>query len=144
MKLSPLSILTFLSLLIFCSASAIEVPSNYQISSPNYWLQYGEHIFMHPTDAQTIISVWRDYRTGHDVAIGRSTDGGETWSESFVSPSQHIFDRLSDPSITYDNTLGSPSVGERQFDFIVNDGGVDSNVGESTVNIVTNTVLKSI
>ncbi len=104
MKWNPLSILILLFLLIFCSINAVELPTNYQISSPNYWLQYGEHIFMHPTEAQTIISVWRDYRTSHDVAIGRSTDDGETWSESFISPSQHIFDRLSDPSITYDNS----------------------------------------
>ncbi len=103
MKLNQLSILFCLFLLIFCSANATDIPSNYQISSPNYWLQYGEQILMYPADARTIISVWRDYRTDHEVAIGRSTDGGETWSESFVSPSQHIFDRLSDPSIVSDN-----------------------------------------
>jgi len=104
MKSNIGTFLCCLFLLTFCSVSAIELPPNYQISSPNDWLQYGENILMHPTETQTIISVWRDFRTGNDVAIGRSTDGGQTWSESFVSPSQHIFDRLSDPSITYDNS----------------------------------------
>ena len=41
-------------------------------------------------------------------------------------------------SVTYDNSSGTPTLGTREFDFIVSDGTNSSNVGESTVNVIAN------
>ncbi len=41
-------------------------------------------------------------------------------------------------SIQYDNNAGTPTLGVREFDFIVSDGTTNSNVGESTVTIIAN------
>jgi hypothetical protein len=47
-----------------------------------------EQTAISPVDSNIIISVWRDFRLGYrQIGIGRSTDGGQTWTDSLIHPS---------------------------------------------------------
>ena len=98
-----------LSMLIFVSIafadSSLPPPSNIRIT--NYpQLNNEEQVFLCPTDSNIIIANWRDFRLGfRQVGIGRSTDGGLTWSDSLVKTSMQVFDydsKQSDPTLTVD------------------------------------------
>ena len=74
---------------------------NTQISLPHYQLQNEEQVCYCPTDQNILIAVWRDFRTGNRrCAIGRSTDGGLTWSDQLNS--NLLWDRQTDPAMTVD------------------------------------------
>ena len=77
--------------------------SNYQISSPNWQLQNEEQVFYCPIDSNILISDWRDFRLGYRrCGIGRSTDGGATWTDH-LNDSMLSFDNYqSDPTMTVD------------------------------------------
>ncbi|MFQ6007785.1 MAG: hypothetical protein ACE5K8_02430, partial [Candidatus Zixiibacteriota bacterium] len=78
-------------------------PPNYQISSPSPELQNEEQIWVCPTDSNIVIADWRDFRLGYrQVGIGRSTDGGNNWTDSLLNPAMQIFSRQSDPCLTVD------------------------------------------
>jgi hypothetical protein len=94
------------SLIMLLVASAIAAPpppANYQISSPSPELQNEEQIWVCPTDSNIVIADWRDFRLGYrQVGIGRSTDGGDTWTDSLLSPAMQLLSRQSDPTLTVD------------------------------------------
>ncbi len=78
-------------------------PPNYQVSTSSPELQNEEQIWVCPTDSTVVIADWRDFRLGYrQVGIGRSTDGGNTWTDSLISVPMQIFNRQSDPTLTVD------------------------------------------
>ncbi len=87
---------------LFLSSGVVDAypgpPVNYQISSPYEQLQNEEQIWVCPTDSLVVLSSWRDFRLGYrQVAIGRSTDGGNTWVDSLVRRTK--YERQSDPCV---------------------------------------------
>ena len=90
--------------LTFSSSQAIEPPTNYQVSSSAFELQNEEQIHVNPTDSTNLIAVWRDFRLGYrQIGIGRSTDGGQTWSDSLISVPNQLWSWQSDPALTVAN-----------------------------------------
>ncbi|MEW5995423.1 MAG: sialidase family protein, partial [Candidatus Zixiibacteriota bacterium] len=84
-------------------SAAPPIPTNYQISSPSVNLQNEEQVWVCPTDSLIVMANWRDFRLGYrQIGIGRSTDGGDTWTDSLLSTSMQIFSRQSDPTMTVD------------------------------------------
>jgi len=66
-----------------------------------------EQVFICPTDSNIIIANWRDFRLGYrQIGIGRSTDGGQTWTDSLIAKPEmqyFLFDsKQSDPTLTAD------------------------------------------
>ncbi len=65
-----------------------------------------EQVFICPTDSNIIIANWRDFRLGfRQIGIGRSTDGGQTWTDSLVARLMQYFSydsKQSDPTLTVD------------------------------------------
>ena len=65
-----------------------------------------EQVWICPIDSNIIIANWRDFRHGYrQVGIGRSTDGGQTWTDSLISIGMQIFfgnSKQSDPTMTVD------------------------------------------
>ena len=96
-----------LSLAIIMTAAAMAtasasppIPTNRRISSPSPNVQNEEQICVSPVDSNIVIAVWRDFRLGYrQIGIGRSTDGGNTWTDSLLSPSKQINDWQSDPAL---------------------------------------------
>jgi hypothetical protein len=77
--------------------------TNYQISYPSYQLQNEEQVFYCPTDSNVIIADWRDWRLGYRrCGIGRSTDGGATWSDHLNDSMLNWDNYQSDPTMTVD------------------------------------------
>ncbi len=80
---------------------AMPPPTNYRISSPSPNVQNEEMIWVCPTDSAVVIADWRDFRLGYRrIALGRSTDGGNTWTDSLVTLRK--YDRQSDPCLDVD------------------------------------------
>ncbi|MFH1374338.1 MAG: dockerin type I domain-containing protein [bacterium] len=65
-----------------------------------------EQVFICPTDSNIIIANWRDFRLGYrQIGIGRSTDAGQTWTDSLVAKLMQYFSydsQQSDPTLTVD------------------------------------------
>jgi len=79
------------------------IPPNYQISTPDPSVQNEEQVFVSPIDSNIIIANWRDFRLGfRQVGLGRSTNGGQTWSDSLISIVK--YDRQSDPCLDVSRT----------------------------------------
>ena len=84
---------------------AVSIPPNIRIT--NYpELNNEEQVWICPTDPNIIIANWRDFRLGYrQIGIGRSIDGGLTWSDSLISVGNQyfLFDSYqSDPTLTVD------------------------------------------
>ena len=100
------SFLTFLILILSISFITAEpIPPNVRLT--NYpQLNNEEQAWICPTDSNIVIANWRDFRLGYrQVGIGRSTDGGVTWSDSLVHHSMQYFGldaKQSDPTLTAD------------------------------------------
>jgi hypothetical protein len=78
-------------------------PTNVQISTPSAQLQNEEQLFYCPTDENIIVATWRDFRLGfRRCAIGRSTDGGVTWSDHLNDVMMSGGSLQSDPCMTVD------------------------------------------
>ncbi len=76
-------------------------PANYRISSPSSQIQNEPQIWVCPTDSNVIVALWRDFRLGYrQVGYGRSTDGGNTWTDSLISSGNNP--RQSDPMVDVD------------------------------------------
>jgi hypothetical protein len=98
--------IVFIAALIAASfvIAEVPIPPNYQVS----WqfasgIQNEEQVWVCPTDSNIIIANWRDFRLGYrQVAIGRSTDGGNTWTDSLIHPDMQIMTHQSDPTLTVD------------------------------------------
>ncbi|MCK5124722.1 MAG: hypothetical protein KAR42_00555 [candidate division Zixibacteria bacterium] len=95
---------SFVVLFIFVGQISAQIV-NQQISTPSAQLQNEEQVFYCPTDSNIIVANWRDFRLGYrQCGIGRSTDGGLTWTD-FINPLQMGFDsRQSDPTMTVSRT----------------------------------------
>lgn len=65
-----------------------------------------EQVFICPTDSNIIIANWRDFRLGYrQIGIGRSTDAGQTWTDSLIAKNMQYFyydSKQSDPTMTVD------------------------------------------
>jgi hypothetical protein len=98
---------TFLSLTIIFvpfTVAIAEVP-NVRISAPSFYQQNEEQIFFCPTDSNYVIANWREVvpapnRLG---GIGRSTDGGITWTSHVNSLTMSPNSANSDPTIAVDS-----------------------------------------
>ncbi len=88
---------------VLLPAVMLAAPPNVKVNSDTTpYLQNEQQIWISPFDASIVIADWRDWRLGYRrVAIGVSTDGGSTWSDSLVSGIP--YDRQSDPCLVGDN-----------------------------------------
>ncbi|MFQ5499204.1 MAG: sialidase family protein [Candidatus Zixiibacteriota bacterium] len=81
------------------------VPNNNRITNISQ-LNNEEQVFLSPLDSNIVIANWRDFRLGYrQIGIGRSTDGGQTWSDSLINQNMQFFFELSwqsDPTMTVD------------------------------------------
>ena len=106
MKLSSPLFLLFAVLIILTATavSAPPIPANYLMCFPSGQLQNEEQIFVHPSDSLVVLANWRDFRLGYrQVAIGRSADGGNTWTDNLINPVLLEYTRQSDPTMAVDN-----------------------------------------
>jgi hypothetical protein len=93
-------------LTVVAFGSSYPPPPNVRIT--NYpQLNNEEQVFICPTDSNIIIANWRDFRLNYrQIGIGRSTDGGLTWTDSLIfKPDMQIFgydSKQSDPTMTVD------------------------------------------
>ncbi|MCK4301760.1 MAG: hypothetical protein KAW91_03250, partial [candidate division Zixibacteria bacterium] len=70
------------------STSDYPSPPNIRITTIPQ-LNNEEQVFICPTDSNIIIANWRDFRLGYrQIGVGRSTDGGLTWSDSLIKKPQ--------------------------------------------------------
>jgi hypothetical protein len=73
-------------------------PPNYRICTPYPNIQNEEQIWVCPSDSNIVMAIWRDFRLGYrQVAVGRSTNGGNAWTDSLVSLTR--FALQSDPCL---------------------------------------------
>jgi len=88
---------------VFGDYNDYPVPYNYQISTFSFELQNEEQVWVCPTDSNIVIANWRDFRLGYrQIGIGRSTDAGDTWTDSLLHPDMQVFLQQSDPCLTVD------------------------------------------
>jgi hypothetical protein len=77
--------------------------TNTRISFPSAQLQNEEQVFYCPTDENIIVATWRDFRLGYRrCGIGRSTDGGNTWSDFLNDLMISGVSWQTDPAMTVD------------------------------------------
>ncbi len=121
---SILAVIPFVAI----ATSIYPPPANIRITNMPL-LNNEEQVFICPTDSNIIIANWRDFRLGYrQIGIGRSTNGGLTWSDSLISQSMQIFfgeSWQSDPTMTVDR-LGN-------FYMSVLDWDVYGSTGESYI-----------
>ncbi len=99
-----LFLLTTLIVLTATAVSAPPIPPNYRMCFPSPQLQNEEQIFVNPTDSLKVMANWRDFRLGYrQVAIGLSSDGGNTWTDGLINPVLLEYSRQSDPTMAVDN-----------------------------------------
>ncbi len=98
------------------SAWAAPIPPNSPVSGHLPGLQNEEQVFICPNDTSVVLTNHRDFRLGYrQIGIGRSTNGGATWTDSLISPQFQIFDRQSDPIMTVTSS-GSIVMGHLDYD----------------------------
>ena len=86
----------------FCENARAQIP-NVRISSPSFQLQNEEQVFFSPIDNTIVLATWRDFRLGYRrCAIGRSADGGATWSDSLNELMVDMDNWQSDPTMVVD------------------------------------------
>ncbi|MFH2036719.1 MAG: dockerin type I domain-containing protein [Candidatus Zixiibacteriota bacterium] len=94
--------LGFFVLFIGQISAEVEIPLNYQITLPTGQIQNEQQIKICPTDSNIVMAVWRDFRYGYrQIGIGRSTDGGNTWTDSLLSIKN--FQWQTDPCLDVDS-----------------------------------------
>ncbi len=102
MRIHVMLVMTAVLVLAISGQTAGQI-ANYRISTPNYQLQNEEQVFYCPTDGNVIIANWRDWRLGYRrCAIGRSTDGGATWTDFLNNQMLDFGNMQSDPTMTVD------------------------------------------
>ena len=89
------------------SNSNLPPPANIRLTYVENWLNNEEQVWICPTDSNVIIADWRDFRLSYrQIGIGRSTDGGQTWTDSLVNkPWMQVFgydSQQSDPTLNAD------------------------------------------
>ena len=121
-------LLVFVAALV-AQASSYPTPPNTRITIiPE--LNNEEQVFLCPTDSNIVIANWRDFRLGYrQVGVGRSIDGGQTWTDSLISVDMQYFGddaRQSDPTMTVDG-YGNFYMSVLDYDAVgANDGSVIS------------------
>jgi hypothetical protein len=102
MRKSAIGIFTALLVILFiANLSAATPPTNYRISTPFPEVQNEEQMWVCPTDSNIVIAAWRDFRLGYRrIGVGRSTDGGNTWTDSLISSTRYYYQ--SDPCLDVD------------------------------------------
>lgn len=87
------------------ATSSLPPPTNIRVTA-NPELQNEEQVWMCDTDSAIIVANWRDFRLGYrQIGVGRSTDGGQTWSQGLIPFIQQYFGIIawqSDPTLTGD------------------------------------------
>lgn len=100
----PLVLAVCLSTSVFADSS-YPPPPNIRITNIPQ-LNNEEQVFICPTDSNIIIANWRDFRLGYrQTGIGRSTDAGQTWTDSLIAKNMQYFyydSKQSDPTMTVD------------------------------------------
>ena len=112
-------------MLVLLTGSAVTVsatsdyppPTNIRITD-HYRLQNEEQVVICPTDSNIIITNWRDFRLGggngyRQIGIGRSTDGGLTWTDSLVQSVLQSLARGPWSLLPYPGHLWSVALGAR-------------------------------
>lgn len=102
-------VLLVVGMLVMCgsvwSTSTLTPPPNIRITAIPQ-LNNEEQVFICPTDSNIIIANWRDFRTGYrQIGVGRSIDGGQTWTDSLISVDMQYFNFSSwqsDPTMAVD------------------------------------------
>ena len=89
-------------ILLYGNAIAVEIPPpNYQVSSPTSQLQNEEMIVVSPTDSNSVMALWRDFRLGYrQLGLGISSDAGANWGDGLFT--NYRYDQQSDPAIDVD------------------------------------------
>ncbi|RJP77401.1 MAG: exo-alpha-sialidase [Candidatus Zixiibacteriota bacterium] len=63
-------------------------------------VQNEQQVVAHPAFPGNVVAVWRDFRLGYRrVGVGRSFDGGLTWTDELFPPAQYAM--MSDPALTW-------------------------------------------
>ena len=100
-----LSTLIAISPTVILATSSYLPPGNIRVTN-SFQLDNEEQVWICPTDSNIIIANWRDFRLGYrQVGVGRSTDGGQTWTDSLISQAMEVFfgnSQQSDPTMTVD------------------------------------------
>ncbi|MCP4566227.1 MAG: hypothetical protein GY841_01465 [FCB group bacterium] len=96
-------VIAVLLLFLFLPAETIGQIPNVQISYNSVQLQNEEQVFYCPTDSNYILANWRDFQLGYRrCGIGRSTDGGASWSNQLNMLMLDWNNHQSDPTMTVD------------------------------------------
>ena len=103
---------------IVSATSIYPPPPNIRVTNMPL-LNNEEQVWICPTDSNIIIANWRDFRLGYrQIGIGRSTDGGLTWSDSLINPDMQYSPSISwqsDPTLNVDR-LGNFFISVLDFD----------------------------
>ena len=87
--------------LVVYSEAAHATPPNVRVSGALPGLQNEEQVWMCPNDTSKVFANHRDFRLGYrQIGMGRSVDGGATWTDTLMAPAYQIFDWQSDPVLT--------------------------------------------
>ena len=66
-------------------------------------IQNEEQVVINPLNKDNVVAVWRDFRYGYRrVGVGRSSDGGRTWTDVLFNNAYGSFPWHSDPGLTVD------------------------------------------
>jgi len=105
MPYAALCLLAVIPLITATADSSYPTPPNLRITTVPQ-LNNEEQVFICPTDSNIIIANWRDFRLNYRrVGIGRSTDGGQTWTDSLIAQNMMYYGidgKQSDPTMTVD------------------------------------------
>jgi len=123
---------------------AVPIPPNVPVSGAQPNLQNEEQVWISPIDTNIAVANHRDFRLGYrQIGLGRTTNGGASWTDSLIRPAFQIFGWQSDPIMTV-NTAGRYFISHLDFDpsgadglsyvvFLVSDDKGVSWSGPSTV-----------
>ena len=90
-----------LATLAFCANLAAATPPNVPVSGALPGLQNEEQVWICENDPNKIFTNHRDFRLGYrQIGMGRSIDGGATWTDTLMAPAYQIYDWQSDPVLT--------------------------------------------
>ncbi|MBI3871964.1 MAG: hypothetical protein HY304_02675 [candidate division Zixibacteria bacterium] len=85
-------------------ATAVPIPPNVPVTGALPNRQNEEQAWICPTDTNIIVTNHRDFRLGYrQIGLGRSIDGGASWTDSLIKPGYQIFPWQSDPVMTVNN-----------------------------------------
>lgn len=112
-RLFPL--MTAVVLLTAPTVRPVPIPPNAPVSGHQTGLQNEEQVFICPDDTSVVFTNHRDFRLGYrQIGLGRSTNGGATWTDSLLSTAYQIFDWQSDPIMTVTSS-GAYVIGHLDF-----------------------------